>query len=252
MVSAEMLLHYLYPEMDGKWKAEYLGTFYRNYNSDLIAYDAESGEVQVARDGFTKLLPSGMLIGQDALKGKGKRSKIDQQEARLQLLRELFQPIDNISFKRRMGMEREVADLLDGALDYVLTTFFHYDLQSEENEYVRQMATLLPLVRHIKGDFQTIGRLLAALFDCEVTFSIGRYSDTSHTLSWLSQVKYELLMEGLDPTGYELASRDVEALRCFLQEWFFPFDTECIISVKWHHQGMNDTKHWMLDYNTEL
>ena len=65
-------------------------------------------------------------------------------------------------------------------------------------------------------------------------------------------VKYELLIEGLDGRQYEQMTNDVDELRLFITEWFFPFDTECRINIKWHGQGMNDSEHWLLDYNTEL
>jgi hypothetical protein len=251
-VKAEMLLHYLYPEMDNRWTVEYQGTFYRNYNCDLIAYDTESGLVEVARDSFVKLLPTGMLFPESSLKGRGLREKADRLKERRRLLLDLFQPIDNVAFKRQMSMEREVAALLDSRLHYVLSTYFHYDLKAEQNVYIRQMAGLLPMVRNIRGDYLTIRNLLSVMFGCEVTCTTGRHSDTDHTRCWMIKVTYELLIEGLDAEGYGLLTKDVEELRQFMKEWFVPFDTECFISVKWHKQGRNDTEHWLLDYNTEL
>lgn len=251
-VHAEMLLHYLYPEMDDNWSVEHLGTFYRNFNSDLIVYDEESGEIQVARDGFTKLLPPGMLFANTTQQTKDQKPNPRKLKDRQLLLREMFQPIDNTSFRLHISVEREVADLLDSKLQYVLETYFHYDPTIEKNEYIRQVAGMLPLVRNIRGDYMTIRNILAALFNCEVTCSIGRYSDTDQTQSWIPQVTYELLIERLDPECYEEMAGHLEQLRLFMQEWFFPFDVQCIMNIKWHHQGMNDTNHWMLDYNTEL
>ena len=251
-VNAEMLLHYLYPEMDNKWTVEHVGTFYRNYNRDLITYDEESGEVQVARDGFTKLLPTGMLFAENSLKDKEQKANISKLKDRQLLLREMFQPIDNVSFKRRMSIEGEVAELLDSKLQYVMTTYFRYDPKAEKNEYIRQVAGMLPLVRNIRGDYMTIRNILAALFECEVTCTIGRYSDTDQTRSWIPQVAYELEIEGLNQESYVKLGDDLEQLRQFMQEWFFPFDVQCIMAIKWHHQDINDTDQWLLDYNTEL
>ena len=250
--NAEMLLHYLYPEMDDKWTVEHQGTFYRNFNRDLIAYDENTGEVQVARDSFTKLLPPGLLFSESSLKGKGQKNKINKLNDRQRMLREMFQPIDNVSFKRRMNIEREIASLLDTKQQYVLSTYFHYDIKAETNEYIKQMAGLLPMVRNIRGDFKLIRNILATLFKCEVTCTFGRYSDTDQTRSWIPQVAYELIIEELTPERYEQTAKDLEELRQFMQEWFFPFDVNCVMTIKWHHQSMNDCKHWMLDYNTEL
>lgn len=251
-VNAEMLLHYLHPEMDDKWTVEHQGTFYRNFNSDLIGYDEETGEVQVARDSFTKLLPPGMLYSDASLKGRGQKGKISKLIDRQRLLSDMFQPIDNVSFKRRMGVEREIAELLGNKLNYVLTTYFHYDLKAEKNEYIKQVAGLLPMVRNIRGDFRLISNILSALFHCEVTYTLGRFSDTDHTRSWLKQISYELIIEELTPESYEQTRKNLQELRQFMQEWFLPFDTECVMTIKWHNQSMNDTKYWLLDYNTEL
>ena len=223
---AEMLLHYLYPEMDDKWTVEHLGTFYRNFNRDLIVYDEETGEVQVARDSFTKLLPSGLLFSENSLKGKGQQSKINKLKDRQNMMHELFQPLDNVFFKRRMDIEREIASLLDTRQQYVLNTYFHYDI----------------LIRNI----------LATLFKCEVTCTYGRYSDTDQTRSWIPEITYELIIEELTPESYEQTAKDLEELRHFMQEWFIPFDVNCVMNIKWHNQSMNESKHWMLDYNTEL
>ncbi len=251
-VSAEMLLHYLYPDMDDKWTVEHQGTFFRNFNRDVLAYDEETGELQVARDSFIKLLPPGMLFSENSLEGKGQKKKIENQEERKRLLQDLFQPLDNLSFHRKMEIEREVSALLDSRQDYVLTTFFDYDLEAENNPYIKEMAKLLPLVRNIRGDYRLIRNMLASLFDCEVNCHISRYSDTDQTRSWIPEIRYELLIEGLTPETYDETAAQLEELRQFLQEWFFPFDAHCVMNIKWHHQSWNDSDHWLLDYNTEL
>ena len=251
-VNAEMLLHYLYPEMDDKWTVEHQGVFFRNFNSDLLGYDEETGEVQVARDSFTKLLPPGMLFSENALKGRGQKKKIGALNDRQSLLRDMFQPFDNISFHRRMGVEREVSDLLDSKLNYVLTTFFHYDIQAEQNPYIRQLACLLPMARHIRGDYRLMRNILSVLFQCEVKCTIGRYSDTDQTRVWIPQVAYEFLVEGLTPESYKEMETAINEVRNFIQEWFFSFDTMLMTTIKWHQQSWNDARYWLLDYNTEL
>ena len=60
-ISAEMLLNYLYPDLADRWIVQAEGTFYRNYNSDLLAYDDEAAVVQLSRDSFNQLLPQGLL-----------------------------------------------------------------------------------------------------------------------------------------------------------------------------------------------
>ena len=60
-IRAEVLLNYLYPEMENEWIVQSKGTFYRNYNQDLLWLDQKDHKVQLARDGFLKLLPEGLL-----------------------------------------------------------------------------------------------------------------------------------------------------------------------------------------------
>ena len=38
-IRAEFLLNYLYPEVGDQWIVQNEGTFYRNYNSDLLSID---------------------------------------------------------------------------------------------------------------------------------------------------------------------------------------------------------------------
>ena len=44
-ISAEMLVNYLYPDLSDRWIVQAEGIFYRNYNSDLLAYDDEAAVV---------------------------------------------------------------------------------------------------------------------------------------------------------------------------------------------------------------
>ena len=59
-----MLLNYLYPEMESQWIAIDKGTFYRNYNQDALSIDEKEKKVVLARDGFLRLLPDGLLLDQ--------------------------------------------------------------------------------------------------------------------------------------------------------------------------------------------
>lgn len=251
-ISAEVLLNYFYPEMADAWKVQNEGTFYRNFNRDLLAYDEETGEVQVARDGFVKLLPASMLYPESSLKGKGKRQNAEHLTEQRRLFQDMFQPFDILSFRRTLAIERQVYSLLEEKMQYILTTYFHYDLAAETNPYVKEIAVLLPFVRNMRGDYRLLRKLLASLFGFEVTCRIDRFSDTDQTRSWLPQVTYEILVEGLSTEEYEAMNREKEGLIQFLQEWFIPFDVKCYIIIKWHNQSWNDANHWLLDYNTEL
>ena len=85
-INAEMYLHYLYPELADQWRVESKGTFYRNYNQDVLELETEEQRVELARDGFLKLLPQGLYSKDDDLKGKNFREKYEAMRKKQELL----------------------------------------------------------------------------------------------------------------------------------------------------------------------
>ena len=250
--SAEMLINYLFPEMDEQWKVQNMGTFYRNYTRDLLTYDEETFEIQVARDGFIKLLPQGMLFNEQGPKKGQRKANIKRQTAKMRLMNDLFQPFDTFAFRRKLAIERQVSELLDSKLEYVLKTYFHYDLAAETNEYVRELARLLPFVSQLMGDLLLVRNLLASLFNCHVECQRGRYSETDNTRRWFPLITYELLIEDMTAEEYRQMIMDMEPVKQFIGEWLIPFDVKCDIVVKWHHQPPLISQNLVLDYNSEL
>ena len=121
-IGAEMLLNYLYPELEERWTARLEGTFYRNYSPDILSLDPETAEVSLSRDGMLKLLPQGLLSQEGDLRKGGKKSSHKDLEYRLKVLSEAFLPFDSFSFRRRMRAERSVSELVGGKLEYLLKT----------------------------------------------------------------------------------------------------------------------------------
>ena len=91
-IKAEVLLNYLYPEMEERWVVHYEGAFFRNYNGDPLSIDETTGEVRLSRDGFLRLLPQGLLTYDDELKGEDTVEKYKKMEERQRLLHEAFLP----------------------------------------------------------------------------------------------------------------------------------------------------------------
>ncbi|MBO4665803.1 MAG: hypothetical protein J5612_02910 [Paludibacteraceae bacterium] len=132
-ISAELLLTYLYPELTGKWLPRHAGTFYRNYNSDVMAVYKDEPTVVLSRDGFLQLLPQGLLAGENT--------------GQMKLLKDAFLPIDAYWFNAKLQAEVQVSQILQDKLNYILNEYFEFDLSAETNPYVRQAAVLLPFVR---------------------------------------------------------------------------------------------------------
>ena len=251
-IGAEMLLNYLYPELEERWTARLEGTFYRNYSPDILSLDPETAEVSLSRDGMLKLLPQGLLSQEGDLRKGGKKSSHKDLEYRLKVLSEAFLPIDSFSFRRRMRAERSVSELVGGKLEYLLKTYYGYDLAAETNPYVREFAVLLPGIRRIRGDFGLIRQLLAGVFHCEVKLYGRRYSDTDNTRQWLPGIRYELLMPGLSAEEVQGLYRDIQPLSDFLTEWFLPAELHLEIVIRHYSAEHRTDRALTLDYNTEL
>lgn len=247
-----MLLDYLYPELEEKWIVRYDGTFYRNYSHDAMEISPEESTVWLSRDGLLDLLPQGLLSMEDDLKTGDKQEKHRQLDLQRRVLSEAFLPFDSVSFRRLLKVEKKVSELLSDKLAYVLKTFFGFDIEAEENPYVKEFAILLPYVRHWRGDMEMLRRLLSSVFDCEVVRRDGRYSEEDSTRAWIPSVRFELRIPNLTAEEFKALQKDVLPLRVFLSEWFIPAEVRLEILVKHHSASPVLNENMILDYNTEL
>ena len=87
-IRAEVLLNYLYPELEDRWRAHYDGAFYRNYNRDALYVNTDTAEVSLARDGFLRLLPQGLLSNTDELRKGNNQGSTEELEWRIHMLSE--------------------------------------------------------------------------------------------------------------------------------------------------------------------
>ena len=232
-LKAEVLLNYLYPEMEGDWIVDNKGAFYRNYNEDILALYVGEKRVELSRDGFLKLLPQGILANDDDLKkAKDIAAKAKEIERRIHLLNEAFLPFDTWHFRRTLEIERQVAELLRGQVEHLLKEYFGFDLAAEENPYVKRMAPMLPYAKRWRGDFAMLRKVMEMLFDCPVSMITGRYSYTDSTLGWLPYVRYDLQIPGLKAVEYKVRSQELQRFADFLCEWFIPAEMVCHVRVK--------------------
>jgi hypothetical protein len=251
-IRAEVLLNYLYPEMSGKWMVQGKGTFYRNYNQDVLAVYEKEDKVILSRDGFLRLLPEGLLTRDNDLRGEDFAAKYKELEWRRELLSESFAPFDTYVFRKKLDIERQASELLDQKLTYLLKEYFNFDIEAEQNDLVKEAAVILPFVSRWRGNLGLVGNILGALMHCEVETIKGRYSPIDTTRLWLPQVTYKLLIPGLTPATYQELAKSLEPLTAFLKEWLIPFDVRCVIEIKQHMVPQKPDGGMMLNYNTEL
>ena len=217
-ISAELLLGYLYPELTGKWMPYHAGTFYRNYNNDVMALYPDEPTVVLSRDGFLKLLPQGML-------------QVEQKD-QLSLLRDAFLPIDAYWFNAKLQVELQISQLLQTKLDYLLREYFGFDLAAQTNPYIRQTAVLLPFVRSKRGDFAFIRELISTIVHCPVEMTVGRYSDADTTVAWLPRLQWTLLINDLSNEQYNQLMSDLQPWFDFIRQWLIPVEIHCEFAVR--------------------
>ena len=236
-ISAELLLGYLYPELAGQWMARHAGTFYRNYNSDVMALYPDEPTVVLSRDGFMQLLPQGMLAGKN--------------KEQIQVLNDAFLPIDAYWFNTKLQVELQVSRLLQAKLDYVLREYFGFDLSTQTNPYIRQTAVLLPFVRSKRGDFAFIRELISTMVHCPVEMKVGRYSDADTTVAWLPRLQWTLLINDLSNDQYNQLMSDLQPWFDFIRQWLIPVEIKCEFEIKEHHpRSLNNAL--TLNYNSQL
>ena len=103
-ISAEMLLDYLYPDSGKQWVSRDKGAFYRNYNPDILGIDEENRLVKLSRDGFLRLLPQGMIVREDELKGDDVKERYNEIHTRY----------TDVSVSLKMPFCRSIPSIFDG------------------------------------------------------------------------------------------------------------------------------------------
>ena len=236
-ISAELLLDYLYPELAGQWMPRHAGTFYRNYNSDVMALYPEEPTVVLSRDGLVQLLPQGLFAGED------KRQRA--------LLNDAFLPVDAYWFNTKLQIELQVSQLLQTKLDYVLREYFQFDLVAQTNPYIRQAAVMLPFVRSKRGDFAFIRDVLSALTHCPISMQTGRYSDSDSSVRWLPRIRYTIFQPSLTAEQYNRMMEQLTPLFDFIRQWLIPVEIKSEFEI---HEPPTRTLNnaLTLNYNTQL
>jgi hypothetical protein len=250
-VSAEMWLNYLYPELIDQWISRNKGSFYRNYNEDAMEVNAESHIVKLSRDGLLRMLPEGMLTHEDELRGASKE-KYEEMERRLRLLNDAFLPFDTYYFRMGLRIERQISELLESKLEFILSNYFGCNINAEENLYVKEAMSLLPYVCSYKGDVRFVRRLLSNILNCKVVMKRGRYSTGENTRSWLPSIIYGLIIPQLTSEKYNKIREEIEPLCRFVKEWFMPFDVHCEIVIKEVNVDERPGGRLILGYNSRF
>lgn len=224
-IRAEYLLTKLYPELDERWVARYKGTFYRNYSRDAMHIYEEERLVELSRDGFLKLLPDGFLADEEENTEHAAHESISEVRQRLHRLYEAFMPVDTQRFKTYLHLEEAIDPILELKLKYILKKYFDYDLAEERNEYIAQVAPLLPYVNRLRGDILFVLNAIEVVTGCSVRHEVKDYSCDDNTKFSMPMVLITVSEDDLTPETYKSRKSKMEEFLRFLTERFLPFDT---------------------------
>lgn len=243
-IKAEFLLNSLYPEYKDKWVTYFDGTFYRNYNSDVLEVYEVLNEVHVSRDSILRLLPEGMLNNQYGLKGTSEwRGKWEKQKKDIEILKCTFTPIDSFLFRESLKLEDKVTEIIDSNSEILFKEIFDIDIESVTNPFVKSFALMLPFIELFRANYGFIARILSELLSCQVNIEKRSYSDYDTTISSIPCIELKVVVDNLDEDGYGVLRTQLNELQEFLREWYIPFDTHFVIEITGESNSL------LADYN---
>ena len=245
-LKAELLLSTYYPDVK-EWDAQYGSFFSRNYSGDMRSCDANTETVTLSRNGIYDLLPEKLFFDEQELRFLESRDlsfKLSEVYEEEKNIKAYFEPFDSFFFNQSLRLTNNVTRILDNKEKLLLKTLFDYDIDAEENPYVRMLAPLLVYVSDIRADIELIVQILSDILICKVEYRIlspDRILFVVNKLN-LSSKEYATFMKNLKP------------LFDFVQFWLMPMETECDYRVKDFEQRfiLSDERPLVLDYNTQI
>lgn len=245
-LKAELLLSTYYPDVS-EWNAQYGSFFSRNYSGDLRSCNVETKTATLSRNGMYDILPEKLFFDDTELRFLETRDfafKLSEVYEEEKNIKAYFMPFDSFFFNQSMRLQRIVSHLHDNKTKLLLKMLFNYDIDAEENPFVKMLAPLLIHVADIRADINLITNILSVILSCKVEYRI---------LS-PDQVLFIVNKLQLDSKAYAAFMKDLKPLFNFVQYWFMPMETDCDYRVKDFEQRfiLSDERALVLDYNTQI
>ena len=245
-MKAELLLSTYYPDVQ-EWESHYGSFFSRNYSGDIRSCHVETGMVELSRNGIYDLLPEKLFFDDMELRSLESRDlafKLTEVYEEEKNIKTYFEPFDSYFFNQSVRLNKIVTHILDNREKLLLKTMFDYDIDAEENRFVRMLAPLLIHVVDIRSDIDLITNILSEILGCKVEYRILSHDRVLFIVNKLQ----------LDSKEYAAFMKELKPLFAFVQYWFMPMETDCDYRVKDFEQRfiLSDTKALVLDYNTQI
>lgn len=254
-ISAEMQLGYTRPDNDSNWIVKNKGTFYRNYQSDVMDIDESTNVVDLARDGFIHLLPQGILTNDNDLRlddQDNKKQAWNELQIRKRRLEAAFQPVDSWGFRNRMHVERQISDMHHDQREFLLKELYGITASDYPNTFVQQILNIMPNIRRYRGDLECVRNFLASCTNSEVELLQKRYSDTDSTRQWILEVIYNIYIDDLSSVEYKEMQEKAFEVEEFLRNWLIPVEVKLKVAIKMRTKTKTIGSSFILDYNIQL
>ena len=243
---AELLLSVYFPNVKS-WNASYGSFFSRNYSGDLRSVHADTNTVTLSRNGLYDILPEKMFFDVDELRFRESRDlaqRIDEIYEEEKNIKDYFMPFDSFFFNQSCHYHAMAAQLIDDEAKWLLKLLFDYDIDAEENPYVKQMAPLLLHVTEIRADLDLIAQILAEILDCKIDYQVNHQDE----------VLFVVLKRDLISAEYYAFVKELKPLFDFVTFWFISMEMDCLYKVKDYHQPfiLSTERPLVLDYNTHI
>lgn len=243
---AELLLSVYYPNVKS-WNASYGSFFSRNYSGDLRSVHPETNKVSLSRNGLYDILPEKMFFDVEDLRFRESRDmaqRIDEIYEEEKNIKDYFLPLDSFFFNHSCQYHATATNLIDNEAKWLLKQLFDYDIEAEENVYVKQMAPLLLHITEIRADLDLIAHILSEVLDCKVDYKVNHQDE----------VLFVVHKWNLSSAEYYAFVKEIKPLFNFVAYWFISMEMDCIYKVKDYHQSfiLSNEKPLVLDYNTQI
>ena len=172
-LSAELLIETYFPDVK-EWKASYGSFFSRNYTGDLKSVNPNMNSLSLSRNGIYDILPEKMFFDVEELRFKESRelaSRISEIYEEEKNIKDYFMPFDSFFFNQSLRLHKVSSHIVDHEVEILLKLYYDYDIEAEENKYVRQLAPSLLHVVELRSNLDALANMLTEIVQCRVEYS---------------------------------------------------------------------------------
>lgn len=254
-LKAEFYISLFYSDIDNPVAIK-KGQFFQNFCNDCISVDTENNIVVLSRDGLYRQLPENIFFEEQSLSSQDKQHTIKSrslaQQAYKQIIENFFLPFDTLFFREELLIEKRINYAEINARHILLRTLFDYDINSERNTLIQQLAFFRLSSSTIKGNLRLLSYIIKSILKEDTRIDID-YRTFDETLRIKQPViLITVLITHLSATQYLKKMEQYDDFFQKLAEWFLPFDCDYEYAIKDKSQVFTLGDNLILDYNTQL